>query len=189
MNKVLYVRNFLSLEECNQLNKWVELGVQNKWLDLGRSKEAIWVYNKRLTTRAYADRFNYPKIVYSVFNKITNYLKVEHLDKSIAGGGKDGVVVSYTLPGGNVYAHKDPMENDRHVLRCNVMTQAAEDGAELFIGGEKINIEVGDLHCYLPSNIEHYVTEAKGNTPRIMWMFGYQIDKHEFDELLMNKPE
>lgn len=187
MNEIVFIRNFLNKEQCTQLNDWVNIGVKNKWLDLSINKQSSWTYTGRLTTRNYAHRFNYPEIVYEVFEKITNTLKIKHLKKSVVGGGKDGVVVSYTLPGGDVYAHKDPMENDRHVLRCNVMTQSAEDGAELFIGGEKINIEVGDLHCYLPSNIEHYVTEAKGNRPRIMWMFGYQCSLDEFGSLLTGK--
>jgi hypothetical protein len=115
-----------------------------------------------------------------VFDEITHFLGLHDATKSVVGGGKDGVVVSYTLPNGDVYKHIDPMEGDLHVLRCNVMTRAAGAGAELFIGGEKIDIGVGDLHCYLPSDVEHYVTTAEGDTPRIMWMFGYQISKENF---------
>jgi hypothetical protein len=100
----------------------------------------------------------------------------------VIGGGRDGVVVSYNLYG-DVFKHIDAMEGDLHVLRCNVMTQAADAGAELYIGDEKIKIGVGDLHCYLPSDVEHYVTTAEGNTPRIMWMFGYQISKDAFLKL------
>ena len=180
MPNVIYHRNFLSAQECDALNAWVKLGVENKWLDCGMGKGSGWSYESRLTTRQYADRFEYPAIVYAVFDRITELFGISHLKKSIVGGGKDGVVVSYTLPNGDVYAHTDPMEGDLHVLRCNVMTQAADAGAELIIDGKKIDVGVGDLHCYLPSDVEHYVTTAEGNTPRIMWMFGYQISKKEF---------
>jgi hypothetical protein len=30
---VLIFKNFLSNDECNQLNDWADLGVKNKWLD------------------------------------------------------------------------------------------------------------------------------------------------------------
>ena len=162
------------------MNAWVNRGVENKWLDAGISRGSVWSYKDRLTTRGYGDRFDYPAIVHKVFDQITNALGLHTTPKSVVGGGKDGVVVSCTFPGGDVYPHKDPMEGDLHVLRCNVMTQAADAGAELFIGGEKIELGVGDLHCYLPSDVEHYVTPAEGNTPRIMWMFGYQISKEDF---------
>jgi hypothetical protein len=180
MADIIFHRNFLSSQECKALNDWVVLGVENKWLDVGISRGSGWGYKDRLTTRNYGDRFEYPPLVYQVFDKISDFLGLQDTPKSSVGGGKDGVVVSYTLPNGDVYPHKDPMEIDLHVLRCNVMTQPADAGAELFIGGKKIDIGVGDLHCYLPSDVEHYVTTVEGETPRIMWMFGYQISKKEW---------
>jgi hypothetical protein len=66
--------------------------------------------------------------------------------------------------------------------RCNILTQANEDGCDLYVDGKKIDIEVGDLHCYMVSELEHYVTEAKGETPRIMWMFGCHIPKEHWSE-------
>lgn len=186
MNQLLIKHKFLEQSDCLLMNQWVEEGVKNKWLDcgLGLNTKGSWTYNKRLTTRNYGDRFDYPEIVYKVFNQITNFLGVHNLEKSVSGGGKNGVVVSYTYPGGDVYKHMDPPENNKEVLRCNVMTQAPDDGGELFINDEKINIGVGDLHCYLPSCNPHYVTTVKGKTPRIMWMFGYQITVQEFENII-----
>jgi hypothetical protein len=180
MAEIIYQRQFLDRAVCESLNAWVDEGVEKKWLDVGRSENPSWAYKDRLTTRKYGTRFEYPAVVYQVFDEITRLLGLHDVPKSVVGGGRDGVVVSYTLSGGDVYKHKDPMEGELHVLRCNVMTRAADAGAQLFIGGEKIDIGVGDLHCYLPSDVEHYVTTAEGNTPRIMWMFGYQISKEDF---------
>jgi hypothetical protein len=84
---------------------------------------------------------------------------------------------------GEVYTHRDPDGGDGVVTyRCNVLTQANEDGAELYVGGNKVDIEVGDLHCYAVSEIGHGVTEAKGITPRIMWMFGAHTPKEYWTE-------
>ena len=181
--QIFFKKNFLSLQECTQLNSWVKKGVEEKWLDAGISRNSEWSYLDRVTTRNYGDRFNYPEIAHQIFNKITDYLGLHDAPKSVIGGGKNGIVVSCTFPNGDVYPHKDPMEGEFHVLRCNVMTQAADCGAELFIGNKKIDISVGDLHCYLPSNVEHYVTKVDGNTPRIMWMFGYQVSIKQFNTL------
>lgn len=180
---VLVFPNFLTQVECNQLNDWVDLGVKNKWLDVGMSRGSGWQYKDRVTTRNYGNRFNYPDIVYDVFNKITKKLKLEHLHKSVAGAGKDGIVVSCTFNGGDVYPHKDPKEGNLEVLRCNVMTRAPNTGGELFVGSKKIEIQVGDLHCYLPSIVEHYVTEVKGETSRVLWMFGYQCSIEQFNQI------
>jgi hypothetical protein len=180
MADIICQRQFLDRATCEALNAWVYDGVEKKWLDVGVSPGFGWTYKDRLTTRNYASRFEYPDVVHQVFDRITALLGLHGRPKSVACGGKDEVVVSYMLPGGDVHKHQDPMDGDIHVLRCNVMTQAADAGAELFIGGDKIDIGVGDLHCYLPSDVEHYVTPAEGNTPRIMWMFGYQMSKEDF---------
>jgi len=179
---VLTFKNFLTAEECSTLNKWVDLGVQNKWLDEGLNR-GEWGYKERLTTRPYADRFDYSPEVYAVQDKITNFLNLADLQKSVAGGGKNGIVVSYTLNGGDTYEHVDPKEDALEVLRCNVLTGKPTEGGELFVNKEKIDLDVGDLHCYLASTVEHCVTETKGDTPRILWMFGYQCSVDRFNEL------
>jgi hypothetical protein len=181
---VLRKKHFLTQTQCDELNAWVLEGVECKWLDLGASCEMQWQYEKRLTTRNYGGRFEYPQIVYDVSQQITESLDLHDLRKSEFGGGRDGVVVSCTFPEGDVYEHIDMMEGSKHILRCNVMTQAADSGAKLYIDNEHIDVEVGELHCYLPSTVPHYVTKVEGQTPRILWMFGYKCDKERFDQLL-----
>lgn len=185
-DQVVIIKNFINKEICNELNKWVEEGVNKNWLDKGKSVDVGWNCEKRLTTRNYGNRFQYPKIAFEVFDYITKFLKIDHLEKSVFGGGRNGVVVSYIKPGGDVNLHIDPLEPNGHILRCNLVTQSADDGGELFVDDKKINIEVGDLHFYLASKIKHYVTEVKGNTPRILWMFGYQCSLKEFESIRRN---
>jgi hypothetical protein len=180
---VLVFPSFLDADTCNKLNDWVDLGVQNKWLDKGISRGSSWGYNCRSTTRNYGDRFDYLSDVYEVQKQISAFLEITDLPKSVAGGGKDGVVVSCTFDGGDIYPHIDPKEGELEVLRCNIMTRSPESGGELYVGGNKIDINVGDLHCYLPSTVEHYVTEVKGQTPRVLWMFGYQCSIERFRKL------
>jgi hypothetical protein len=172
--------NFITPEECSLLNNWVYEGVDKKWLDNGISTGGI-VTNKRFTTRFYGDRFEYPKEIMDIAEKIRNFAGVSK-HEIINGHGKNGIVVSYTKPGGDLYAHKDgKSELNFSALRCNIMTQAAEEGADLFVNGNKIDIKAGDLHCYLASDFEHYVTEVKGNTPRILWMFGAYVPKDDWE--------
>lgn len=181
---MLIIKNFLDQSTCNQLNDWVELGVKNEWLGKGLNVATMgWDCKTRFTTRNYADRFDYPTVVYEVSDKITQALNIQDLQKSVIGGGKDGIVVSYVLPNGDVHKHMDPKEGDLEVLRCNVLTSAADAGGYLVVNGKKIDIEVGDLHCYLASNVEHEVTTVEGDTPRILWMFGYQCSIDRFSEL------
>jgi hypothetical protein len=181
--EVLIQPQFIDAETCAELNAWVDEGVTKQWLGKGVHNGAQG-YEKRLTTRLYPDKFEYPEVVYNVFNQISNRFGLHDAPKSVAGKGKDGVVVSCTFAGGDVYAHTDPMESpDLHVLRCNIMTRSADAGGKLYVNNNQIDIEVGDLHCYLASALPHYVTEVEGNTSRVLWMFGYQVTPERYAQI------
>ncbi len=178
--RVEIIKNFLSQEEIDLLNKWTILGVRNKWLDFGITSN----YQKietRLTNRFYGSLFTYPEKVLEISDKVRDVVGVANYPL-IEGHGKNGIVVSYTMPRGDVYKHKDPKSKEGlSTLRCNILTQKAEQGGVLFVEGKQINIEVGDLHCYLVSDHEHWATEVKGNTPRIMWMFGAHVPSDDWN--------
>lgn len=189
---VLIFKNFLSTDECNQLNDWADLGVKNKWLDSGCDVNSMWDYKNRVTSRAYADRFEYSPEIYKVQTKITNFLQLEDLEKSVAGQGKDGIVVNCIFDGGNLFAHKDHREGkdkELEVLRCNVMTRKPEFGGHLYVDDKKIDLDAGDLHCYLPSMLSHYATEVKGQISRVLWMFGYQCSIERFNKICLNQKQ
>jgi hypothetical protein len=182
--RILLTPNFISKETCAALNAWVDEGVEKKWLDAGVVPGTGWACKNRFTTRKYTSRFEYPPVVREVFDQISAKLGLHNVPTSTVGGGKDGVVVSCTFPGGSIFSHTDAMEGDNlHVLRCNIMTRDSDAGGDLYIGGNKVDVGVGDLHCYLPSAIEHYVTPVEGKTSRIMWMFGYKMSLEDFAKL------
>jgi len=179
--QVKIYKNFLNKEECEVLNKVVMQGVSKGWINKGISY-GNHNYQKRFTSRMHMENIEYPQIVRDISDRIRTFLNIDSFP-IIDNHGKDGVVVSYTMQGGDVYPHKDPKSDDGlPTYRCNVLTQANEDGCDLYVGGKKIDIEVGDLHCYMVSELEHYVTEAKGETPRIMWMFGAHIPKEHWSK-------
>lgn len=172
--------NFATEEEIKALNEWAKLGVKNKWLDLGISGTNR-AYNKRFTSRLYADRYEYPQIVRDLSDRIRKFVGIDSFPL-IEGHGRDGVVVSYTMCGGDVYRHRDPKGFDGlATLRCNILTQAPESGCQLYVDDQPINFNVGDLHCYLASEHEHYATPVEGDTPRIMWMFGAHVPAEDWN--------
>ena len=156
-------QNFLSQEDCNILNDWVDEGVKNKWLDFGISRKQS-NYTKRVTSRLYGNRFEYPQIVLDISNRIRKFCGVDSYGL-IEGHGRDGVVVSCTFPGGDVYKHQDPKnQNELSALRCNVMTRGSDAGGKLYVNGEHID-----------------VTEVEGDTSRVLWMFGAYVPKEDWE--------
>jgi hypothetical protein len=187
--KIERYKNFLSQEDCNILNEWVDEGVEKKWLDLGISR-GQFDYKKRVTNRLYGDRFEYPQIVLNISNRIRKFCGIDSYGL-IEGHGRDGVVVSCTFLGGDVYEHQDPKSRiGLSALRCNVMTRDSDAGGKLYVGGEHIDIEVGELHCYLASDFKHSVTEVEGETSRVLWMFGAYVPFEDWEsgKIKFNNP-
>jgi hypothetical protein len=171
-------KNFLLTDECKLLSNVALNNIPN-WFGDGITHGNIPVKH-RLTTRMYMGEKKYTSEILDIANRARQRAGVDTYPL-IANHGSNGIVCSITYQGGNVYAHKDPRsELGLPTYRCNVLTQANDDGAELYVNGKKIDIEIGDLHCYMVSELEHYVTEAKGVTPRIMWLFGAHIPKEHW---------
>lgn len=172
-------QSFLQPKEIQALNAWVDEAIANKWMGVGLSLKDDCA--NRLTTRFYGERFVYPQLALGIRDRIKEHLGFSNAPW-VTNHGRDGIVVSYTKRGGDVHPHKDPKSySDLATLRCNVLTQASEEGGELVLDGKKVSPDVGDLHCYLASEYEHYVTEVKGDTPRILWMFGVCVPKKEWE--------
>lgn len=172
-------KNFLSLEDCDALNAWVDEGVEKGWLDVGYSGKENG-YKDRLTTRFYGQRFEYPQLVHDVFQRIRDFYSLSsypYIDKH----GRDGVVVSCIFDGGDLYPHKDPRNGSYAALRCNVMTRKPESGGILHLDDQQIDLEVGELHCYLASEFEHKVTTIHGDTSRVLWMFGVWTPMNDWE--------
>ena len=177
-------KNFVTPQECDELNAWADEGVVNKWLDVGISRGKS-NYGKRVTSRLYAERYEYPEIVRIISSRIRGFCGVSNYE-IIQGHGRDGAVVSCTFPGGDVYEHQDPRNtNGFAALRCNVLTRAADSGGVLYLEGEAVPLEVGELHCYLASEHAHAVSEVVGGTSRVLWMFGAYVPKENWDSGLI----
>lgn len=181
--RIEVVKNFLNPEEIAGLNAWADEGVQKRWLDIGAADKFLTPTTRdtRVTSRFYGDRYEYSNLVHLVANRIRSYCGVANMPV-IEGHGKNGVVVSCTFNSGDVFAHRDPrIIPNLATLRCNVMTRKPDSGGKLFVGGQYVPLDVGDLHCYLASEHVHYVTTVKGNTSRVLWMFGACVPAEDWD--------
>lgn len=208
---IYHIKNFITLDECAVLNHWVEKTMYNpntKHLfkgntdstDSGSTVKQTWSYDKRLTTRniwrnSTNQPWEYPELAYNIFGRIK-----EHLDFSsqpvISGHGKNGIVVTSILDGGNVFKHTDPGDplgrTNYEALRCNILTSKPDTGGTLHIGDNVFELEEGDLICYLVSKYPHSVDVCKGDKKRNLWMFGLLVDYVVWETVkkdqLLNRP-
>lgn len=174
------IKNFLSPEEIIELNNWVIEGVHKRWLDDANTMSGTT--NSRLTTRKYNNRFFFPPLVYSILKRIKTSIDLEDIE-TVPNQGRDGIIATYIKPGGDLFLHKDVRPNGMSVLQCNIITQTAEQGGQLIVDGKAIELNAGDLHCYLASEYEHRVTTVVGDKARIIWLFGFAIEKERWETI------
>jgi hypothetical protein len=172
---MISVKNFLSADECAALNAAASQGVLDGWVGPGIVNSAGEKTTLRMTSRLYMNGHEYPDVVGLASAKVRSYMGIHVFPLIGPPHGKDGVVVSVTREGGDVYPHRDPTQEGFVCFRCNVMTQAPDAGGKLTLDGVEQNIEVGELHCYPASLVEHSVSVVEGTTPRILWMFGAYV--------------
>lgn len=76
------------------------------------------------------------------------------------------------FPTGFVTEHTDPCPSGFRHLRCNIMLQKPERGGVIHIGGEPMNLEVGDM-LVVDTSVPHYVSRVEGNTSYKTIVFGF----------------
>ena len=191
MKVVNLVRNYLPHETCDILNTWVRDQIDEGNINYGITKTGYYKdtneaqsYHLRYSSRIDPSKIEYPQLVRDLHEQIQNEFRLGKWSEPKHIHGKDGVVVSATLPGGNVYLHKDPRDGQepKHTLRCNILTSETEGGL-IWVNGESYKLKKGDMMQYLVSKYEHKVDSVIGNPGdmRIMWMFGWYVDDEEWE--------
>jgi len=186
MPDVVRIPKFIDEKTCKQLTDWIETSKQRNLLCDGISLEngQVVTVKSRLTSRM-TDIPNIP-LVDELFQEIRTAVGLETHDRSTGGHGTEGLVYSYTLPGGDVYEHSDPFISNLHTLRCNIAVSMPENGAQLYIADTHQPYEIGDLTCYLVTKHRHRVTTCIGTKPRILLMFGFLISEQDWLEKVKN---
>jgi len=163
-------KDYLSEQEINKLNS-----LALSYLNTGLLYEGNCF--GRFTTRHVNKQFKFEQFVYDIATKVRETAGVAKYPYAL-DRGVDGVNVAVTLSNGAINTHMDPRgPNEEICYRCNVITQKSEQGGELVMNGSVVELNVGDLHCYPASEVEHSVTGVSGKTPRIVWMFSSYIPK------------
>lgn len=180
--QVLVVRDFIMPEECAILTEWaVDAtdqfvdGVSGNW----DTKEFTRVKTRR--TNRMSTNIMYPDLVYTLQNRLRETFPLIKDAEVITGHGRDGVVVSITYNGGDVYRHKDPATDEQVpgtvALRFNILTSKAESGGLIHVEDETYDLNAGDLMAYSVSENYHSVETCFGSSPRVMFMFGFCVPR------------
>lgn len=169
------IKNFISNNTVKVLNEWAYETISSQphlFYDANMGLKGT-----RLTTRynKNCDKLSFPAQAFELRVKIARYLNIKNYkDPNYC----HGIVCGIGYNNGSIYEHTDPVYHEgTYTLHCNVITQAAESGGITIIDYIPYPTKPNDILVYPVSKVKHSVTTIEGNTPRILWVFGYCIDE------------
>jgi hypothetical protein len=175
------MKQYISEKECSILTEWAMRAVARDQFVDGISgdwdQKKFITTSKRLTNRM-SNNINYCDLVYDIQNRLRNDFATISDAPVIGDHGKDGVVVSITYNDGDVYRHKDPSVGDGlSGARFNILSSVPENGGLIHVEDKTYKMNPGDLMAYLVTDLYHSVEQCYGESPRIMFMFGFCVPK------------
>ena len=173
-------KNFLSLEECDELNTWTINNYSQPYF----TDPNMDSYHKgtRFTTRGENKVINYPDKVYQIQDKIQSLLNIQNPLYPTAF--YNGIVNGFGLEHGGIFEHRDPIYYPETItVHCNFLTQKSIDGGVTIIEGTEYDIDEGDMLMYAVSEIDHKVTEIIGEKLRILWCYGFCLNSKKVKEI------
>jgi hypothetical protein len=163
------IPNFVSTSECAELSSWI-INNHYNFVDANMG-------GNRKTTRYINDDIEFPQTALEIRERLKNYLDLEDM---VRPPFTKGMVASYAEPGDTCYEHIDPVWYEGyHTMHCNVIVQKPESGGNVVIENQEFDMPNGDIICYYVSDLKHSVTKVLGNKNRLMWIFGFCVEKNQ----------
>jgi hypothetical protein len=136
----------------------------------------------RLTTRSTRTErdVGYPPIAYTVHERIRKHYGLN------PNNPKRAMIAVITKPKGSTFEHKDAVDAGLRTITMNILMQKSEEGGLLHIEKTPHDFPERALHCYLPAEIDHKVTEVGGNRDRMMWIFRFTATDTQIDNIFNN---
>lgn len=164
-------KSFITEEERLSLLSWVSNNKDTYFKDgISRGRGG---YKLRATTRLFEGSIDYPDLVSSIQSRIMELYNIPDNLVEKLGGSVNIIVI--TKPKGDTYSHTDPILNKGHAVRFNIVLQEADEGGLLFVNNRQIKLSEKELHCYCATRWEHSVSEVRGDTDRVIIIFGFEI--------------
>lgn len=169
MHSVTIIRNFLSKEECSELNEWAIQNENKEFFKTGKEAE-----NRKTTRYSKNIEFKYPILILEKFQHFKKEFGVENLNN--IEQGKNGIICAISTNGSILRKHKDPSHNNFNSFHLVIQTSKSEIGGELVINDRVYKVNEGDVLCFFADCNEHYTTENIGSKPRIVWILGIKMN-------------
>lgn len=177
--RVEVLENFISAEEASVLNKFTLDGIASGDFKEGVTSKHLNPPNVQMVTR-FSPEIVFPRTALDIQDKLKVLLGLKDSDV-YTFFHPTSIIVNCSFAPARVFRHKDHKQNGLSLLRCNVLSSAPEAGGVLHV--EDVPVEQPELSVYfcLVTDYYHHVTAVEGNKPRILWQFGFNVEKDAWE--------
>lgn len=182
--------DFISEEESRVLSKWTLDNYQESFfIDPKMNNDSR---QTRFSTRhAYLrdnqyknHKVKYPKESFDIQKRIFEKFNLSYKNTIPFPSFTDGIITTICFSPGSCSSHKDPIYfPNTYTIHCNFCTQIPESGGITIIEGKKYHFNNRDMIVYATSHLEHEVTESYGDTPRVLWVFGFSLNYQQISNI------
>ncbi len=158
-----------------------ELDALNTWALDNYTKPFFKDSNMGIPGTGFTTRYNsekdeiikFPKEAYEIKEKIVKALDIKSYKNPFRLQNNE-IVCNIAFNDAEIRKHKDPIwYPETYTFHCNILSSKSEQGGNTYINDELFSVNAGDLLCYDVSNKEHVVDKVIGDSPRILWIFGF----------------
>jgi hypothetical protein len=177
--RVEVIKNFITQAEAAVLNNFTLDGVNRGVFKDGIVSRQFNPPGSQMVTR-FSPEIVFPKEALNIQNRLKTLLNLGDTD-IYTFAHHTGIVVNCSFAPARVIKHIDPKQNGLSLLRCNILSSASKAGGVMHVEDEPvINPELSVYFC-LVSDYHHYVTPVEGDKPRILWQFGFNVNKDAWE--------
>lgn len=172
---------FVTKEEADSLNTFVLEAIKAGKFTEGFSSKHLNPDGVHVVSR-FNRQLVLPELAFTIKHRIMEALDLT-INDTCTKFASHGVVINCSFKHGQLVAHKDARQfEDKALLRCNIVTSQPNKGGELHVNNDFINLKDMDMYTCLVSEYEHYATINEDDKPRIVWQFGFNVDKSVWEK-------
>lgn len=173
------IKNFVSVEEAELLNKFVFDSIEQGLFVDGRASRHLNKEGAHMVSR-FNKGLTYPDVAFVVRKRIMDCFELDE-DSVYKMFNDSGIAVNCSFKGGQLWKHVDARENDKSLLRCTVVTSQPNKGGIFHVEDAPLTLSDTDLYACLVSEHQHFCTENEDEKPRIVWQFGFNVDVNDWN--------
>lgn len=165
------VKSLINHQECDSLSKWIFLNMSQ-----GYFQKADHPGCNRMTTRGVElDTIPFPPLAFIIQERIHDHFGLDNYEVKYPFY-HNAMVASYGFTPDCCEAHKDPRYYEGFTtFHCLSLLSQPEKGGTPVIDGIEYPMDKGDVLWVPVSECEHGTTLLEGNTPRLLWIFGFSV--------------